>query len=270
MGRIAQVVVVGKSRECLDRAVRTAFEAASSLEAIISRDSANSELMALCSSGFGRYIPVSADLRAMLLLANDIAYHTDGIFDVAAASTCGNAHWTDIDLSRAGHVLLRKRLSLSFGGFIKGYAADVMVRSLMESGVGAGLVDIGGCIKAYGGSEWRIEFAQSSSPQLAGLCSDIEPAIIPIPLIDSAIAGFGPYFGMSKLVDLQQGLVVSPEEWGNQNIVIRATSCAVADALTKVLALEPAYGEQLLRLFGAATAIFPVPENKIEKQFYKS
>lgn len=254
-GGIAKIVAIGRDGPCIRRAIDMAVASAEAFEASINRHDADSELNRLCSSYGAGFIPVSSHLHKILVCAGDISYRSDGMFDVVAAGSGGVAQWTDIDLSRDSHARLRRPLSISLGGMAKGYAADLIVKALQECGVGAALVDVGGCIKAYGASEWRIEFSpQSTEPFSPDATSQEDSITVPVMLGNGAVAGFGPYFGMSKLLDIEQGLLISPMEWGNRNILVRSDSCAVADALTKIVALQDEKPEKMLQMFGAVAS----------------
>lgn len=244
-GKTARVAVVGPEGPCVEYVMEAALNVVERFEAVVTRDCVGSELSELCSSGVGTYVPVSEWLWHILRLANDIAYRSDGLFDVAAAGTDGAACWTDVDLSCKGMVRLRRPLFLSLGGLAKGYAVDLAVKALKETGVQAGLVDIGGCIRAFGPREWRIDFAPG--------CSDSQ--IIPVTIKDDALAGCGRHYGPVRLMDFERGITMSSQEWGDMNILVRAQSCAVADALAKVAAINPVESEKMLKQFGANATV---------------
>lgn len=249
-GKTARVAVIGPDGPCVDRVMENALNTAEHFEAAIDRCNLGSELSYLCNSDIGSYVPVSTWLWHVLQLANDISYRTDGLFDVVAAGTDGAANWTDIDLSCTGMVRLRRPLFLSLGGLAKGFAVDLTVKALRETGVQAGLVDIGGRIRAFGPREWRVDF----SPVKNG-AGEAEGQVIPVPLRDDALAGCGSYFGATRLIDFAQGITTSSQEWGGMNLLVRAPSSAVAEALTKVAALSPSDSEKMLKQFGAQASI---------------
>jgi len=253
--RIAKVAVIGRASPCIDKAIESAFMVMDRFEEMVTRENQDSELMRLCAAEPGKFIPVSSWLRSVLLAANDIAYRTDGLFDVAAVGTDGCASWTDIDLSRSGHVRLLKRMSLSLGGIAKGFAVDLAIKALQEAGVSAGLVDVGGCMRAFGTREWRIEFSTCHHLEcgLVPIKNSLahECPLVPVSLLNSAVAGFGSYFGTSRLIDLQRKMIVTNGEYGGANFLVRAQSCAFADALTKVFALGRHDCKQLMEIFDA-------------------
>jgi thiamine biosynthesis lipoprotein len=71
-------------------------------------------------------------------------------------------NWRDVvvDPERRTVFLRRPSMRLDLGGFMKGYAADEMVRILSGYGVSSAMIDLGGNIFAMGssprGAPWRI------------------------------------------------------------------------------------------------------------------
>ncbi|MBL4838293.1 MAG: FAD:protein FMN transferase [Kordiimonadaceae bacterium] len=257
-GKVGRISIIAPHGPCADRLLNDVLDLISRFEDTVRRDQTGSELLHLCGADVGRYVPVSHWFWHLLQLANDISYRTDGLFDVAAAGTGGIARWADIDLSQLGAVRLRRKMFLSLGGIVKGFAVDLAVKALQETGVAAGLVDIGGCIRSFGSSEWRIEFIP---PQQRFKQSDREQeatadrAGVPVPLQNSSLAGCGSYFGGARLMDIEKGVTMSALEWGDTNLLVRAQSCAVADALSKVAAIRPESSKKILAQFGAEATV---------------
>ncbi|TNE61752.1 MAG: hypothetical protein EP335_15130 [Alphaproteobacteria bacterium] len=238
MGGIAHIAVAGVGGPCAGRAIMAAFDAMDRLAAMTDRNNADSALMQACAAPVGASTPVPDWMWHAMALANDIAYRTDGLFDAVAAGTEGLASWTDLDLSDRGYVRLRGRLFVALDGLIKGYAADIGIKALKEFGMPAGLVDVGGRIAAFGPSEWRVHFRHEGT----GAC-------VPVPVRDGAVAALG-RFSRAGLLDTRRRVVLSGAEAAG-DILVRAPSAAVADALTKVAALRPHRAPELLRPFGA-------------------
>lgn len=228
------------------RVIESALNVAERFEAIVDRDNPHSEIFHLSEADVGFYTPVSDWLWTALQLANDIAYRTDGLFDVVAAGSGGSACWTDIDLSCKGMVRLRKKLFLSLGGIAQGIAVDLAVKALKETGVQAGLVDIGGRIRAFGPREWRVDYCGAGGEG---------NTIVPVLLRGDALAGFGSFFGDSQVVDTRTSTLKSSREWAGLNLLVRSPSCAMADALTKVTALNLKESSGMLAQFGSEATI---------------
>lgn len=241
-GTVMRTTTVGLGETCARRAHTLAFDAAFRLEALTRRDTTDSMLMRLCSAPVGHRTPVPDDLWQLLRLANEIAYRSDGLFDIAATGSAGRARWTDIDLSLKGHVRLRKRLLLDLGGILKGFTADVVVETLKDMGTQAGIVDIGGVIRAFGPQEWRIQYY---------LAEGVAP--LPVPLTDSAIAGGG--IENNRLFNPLTGTLHGAAEFDDMRVLVRAPSAAMADALSKLAMIAPERASTLVPKLGGAAAI---------------
>lgn len=257
-GRVGRVSIIAPGGLCTDRILESVHDVINRFEESVRRDASGSELMHLCNAEVGTYVQVSDWLWHLLQLANDISYRTDGLFDIAAAGTDGIARWTDIDLSQKGAVRLRRKLFLSVGGIVKGFAVDLAVKAMQDMGVGAGLVDIGGCIRSFGPSEWRIEFTPPQSRYgRDDKASDTggDRNVVPVSLQNSSLAGCGSYFGGARLMDIENGITMSAFEWAEMNMLVRAQSCAVADALAKVATIRPQDSHKILAQYGAEATV---------------
>ncbi|MCK0069145.1 FAD:protein FMN transferase [Kordiimonas sp. 5E331] len=244
-GKVARITVVGKGNACASRIIDSVFNTIERFDEITSQTHLRQRFLEISHTSLDEYVPVPSLLRHVLQVANDISYRTDGIFDVAAAGTDGVAEWTDIDLSERRQIRLLRPLSISLDGIRKGFAVDLAIQALLELGANAGLVDIGGCIRTFGSREWRVEF----NPEVRTGCQ--QSSVIPVSLNKAALVGLGAYFGGSKLYDYRRRQLRSSGEWLDASLLVRARSCAVADALTKVAALQPHESEKMLAQFGA-------------------
>ena len=250
LGHVVRLSVVAPNGVCVDHAMNAAFQVIERLQHLLDPMRPCSVIANIDRADIGDVIPVPNQVYETLCIANDVAYRTDGLFDVVAAGTGGAAEWTDLDLSVKGAVRLRKKLRFSLGGLVRGFAADLAVKALKEMNVGAGLVDIGGCIRAFGPRAWRIEYG--ASYDLAG--AETKPGV-PIVLQDGSMAGVGSMFAHVSLLDPHEKQVSSTQEWQDTTLLVRAKACVVADALTTVAALRMAERERLLEQFGARTIV---------------
>lgn len=241
MGATMRISTLGLHGFCAMRVIRKAFDAVEAFEASVNTGCVDSELMRLLAAPIGESHYVSKSLWQMLRVANEIAYRSDGVLDIAASGTAGAASWTDIDLSVKNFVRLMKPLQLELTSIAKGYAVDVAVRALEEAGVGRGIVDLDGCIRAFGPQEWRIHFN-------LGVMGE---ASLPITLRGGALACFGPGYGETALYDTREGMLRAREELGASNVIVRAPSAALANSLTGVAALMQVDAAKVLKGLGA-------------------
>jgi len=242
MGDVISLSTLGLHGVCAMRAIRVAFAQLEKLAATIDTGNADSELMRLCAQSPGVPVAVSRPLWYMLRLAQEVAYRSDGVFDVAATGTGGAADWMDIDLSVQGFVTLRRPLMIDLGGICKGFAVDMAVQALRDAGVRRGIVDMGGHIRAFGAQEWRVHFHLDAKAGGVGL---------PVMLNDGAISGFGGALGGGTFFDTTRHMARSASEWGEMSMLVRAPTAAAADALTVVAALMPGTAARVLSAFGA-------------------
>ncbi len=243
-GTLMTVTTLGQGEACARRAQALAFECVEALEARFAVTGGDSDMMRLLDAPIGRPVMVSDPVWQLLRIAHELASRTDGIFDAVAAGSDGTADWTDIDLTRYGHVTLERRLRIDLQGILHGFAADLAAQALCERGARRGIVDVGGVMRAFGPQEWRVQY------HLA------EGQVLPLALMNGALAGSGNHRG--RLFDPVTRTVHSGQEWRDLRLVVRAPSAAMADGLTKVAMLAPARSASLLSRFGAsATALAP-------------
>lgn len=258
LGHVVRLSVVAPGGVCVKKAMDAAFQTVERLQFMLDPERSSSVLSNICRADTGDIIPVPNQVYEILQIANDIAYRTDGVFDIVAAGADGTAEWTDLDLSVRGAIRLRRQLRLSLGGLQRGFAADLAVKALKEMGVGAGLVDIGGCIRAFGPRAWRVEYGASYD-----LASASSTPGVPVILQDSAMAGIGSMFAYRTLIDPHEKQVTSTQQWLDTTLLVRAKTCAVADALTTVAVLRMNEREQLLEQFGAHTIVWSKQNNDL-------
>ncbi|NVJ97764.1 MAG: FAD:protein FMN transferase [Alphaproteobacteria bacterium] len=242
MGKSIAITTLGLGEACARRAFALAFECTDALAARLDTRGSDSELMRLWDAPAGFPVKVSDSLWHLLKLANEIAFRTDGLFDIAATGSGGCAHWTDVDLSTRGYVRLRKPLRLDVGGLVKGYAADIAVQALREMGAKRGMVDTGGVMRAFGPQEWRVQYHLECGAQP-----------LPVPLAEGALAGGGQPSG--GLYDPRTDVLHSGHEWAAIRLMVRAGTASLADGLAKVAMLAPSRAQALLPQIGASVAM---------------
>ena len=119
---------------------------------------------------------------------------------------------------------------IDLGGIAKGYAVDLAVAALMESGAGAGCVNAGGDLRVFGKAGLPVAVRAPHAPGRAAA---------QLVLRDEAMATSGSYFSarrhhdrtVSALVDGRSGAPLAD----TRSASVRAPRCAAADALTKVV-----------------------------------
>jgi FAD:protein FMN transferase len=165
-------------------AARAAYDRIALLEDILSDWRPQSELRRL-EPRAGEWVPVSAELFAVLSLSTDLARRTDGAFDptvgplvalwrraratgaLPSAAAIDSARalvgWRmiELDTTRRAVRLAMPGMRLDLGGVAKGWILDDALRALREHGVTRALVEAGGDVVVGdappGARGWRVD-----------------------------------------------------------------------------------------------------------------
>jgi len=191
--------------------------------------------------------PVRVDERTweVLRLARQVSEDSNGAFDItvepwlrrrgilpedtgneiAAGAPVG---FRNVELLPDHRVRLARPVRVCLDGIAKGYAVDRAVERLRNSGAKAGAVNAGGDLRVFGPRAQALHLRDPRDPS----------RLLPLPpLRDEAAATSATYFARSALtrnpiLDPRCGAPASAV-----SVTVIAERCAVADALTKVVAL---------------------------------
>jgi thiamine biosynthesis lipoprotein len=122
------------------------------------------------------WVPVSADLLAILEVARGVHEASGGSFDVTVAAVeSGRPTGMRHLLTRSSPPALAKTvagLALDLGGIGPGYAVDAIGLRLVAVGSASHLVELGGEVRAWGeagpGRPWRVRLAAAGPAGSAG------------------------------------------------------------------------------------------------------
>jgi FAD:protein FMN transferase len=129
----------------------------------------------------------------------------------------------------------RGRVDLS--GIAKGFAVDRAVEALRAAGVGQGIVNAGGDLAVFGDDARQVAVRDPA---------DRSRFAATVTLRDEALASSG------RAIDPRTGRLV--EAIGGASV--RAPSCMIADALTKVVGVMGEAAIPVLRRYGACAVLF--------------
>jgi thiamine biosynthesis lipoprotein len=263
LGTFVRVSAGGADPQVLEAALADAFAVVSRVWRLMSFHEPGSELSRLNARAHASPVTVSPETFAVLRLARDLARRSGGGFDAAVAPHLVRRgflpglpfHWSgrsarDLRLLRGRRVAFRRRMQLDLGGIAKGYAVDCAVRAMRRRGVRRGTVEAGGDLRVFG-TEARTVCLRD--PRVASRLLAV------LELRDAAAAtsaygrtvGAGHEGAMSPVIDPRRGTPCR----GRSSVTVAARSCAVADALTKVVVLQGRRTEPLLRALGASALV---------------
>jgi thiamine biosynthesis lipoprotein len=232
------------------------FAAIANVQRTMSAHDRDSDLGRIARFAHRRAIVIDRATFAVLSLARALWQQTHGTFDPGIAPVLARrgrlpAHcalpstkhgrFGDLQLLDGHRVGTSSPLALDLGGVAKGYAVDRAVAALRAAGATSGLVNAGGDLVVFGADRWTP--VRIRDPRLRGSTVSL------FEVCNAAVAtsADGGGAGDGLLVDPRSR---QPRCYG-ASITIVARSCALADALTKVVALRPAQAPSVLARHGA-------------------
>ena len=227
-----------------------------------------SDLMRLACASAGDVCAVSGYTWEVLRMALDIEAASDGIFNVAVApalvargllpspggtqSQLATSLAAGIELLDTNHVRIRQPVWIDLGGIAKGYAVDVAVEALQREGVAECVVNAGGDLRVTGDAPHQLAIRHPASPT---------QSIHVATLQNLAAATSGGYFqppcANGNEAAPQHAAIIGParRDATFASATVIAPSCAIADALTKVVWLIGADAKDLLAAYNASGAL---------------
>jgi thiamine biosynthesis lipoprotein len=269
LGTFVEIAASGAAGGALEPAVEAAFAAVAHVHRLMSFHDAASDVSRLNRQAAASAVAVHAWTYQVLQTAAVMHRESAGVFDITIApvlqkrgllpdgdgradpntETAGAAD--AIELLADGRIRYRRSgVRIDLGGIAKGFAVDRAVDVLRAHGVEAGLVNAGGDLAAFGA---RPELVQLRHPNDAGrsLCQ--------VEIDNAALASSGRLFDPFRSGDVGECAVVDPRTNRQVHAVagatVRAPSCMIADALTKVAMIAGQQAERPLRRH-QASALF--------------
>jgi FAD:protein FMN transferase len=264
LGTFVEIAVSGASPEAMEAAVDAAFDAVATVHRLMSFHDDGSDVSRINREAFAGPVAVHPWTCEVLAAALDLHRRSAGVFDVAVAPVLQDlgllprhAYQTAVRSAGVGEpfailansrVAFRdRRVRIDLGGIAKGYAVDRAAAALRERGIGQGIVNAGGDLAVFGPRPETIHVRDPRDPTRAMCLLDIANAAL-------ATSGsrFEPMAG-----SMPTGCaVIDPRTAAPVTDIIgttvRAQSCMLADALTKVVMTTGEAAAPLLTHYGAS------------------
>ena len=227
------------------RAVDAGFAAIDTVQRLMSAFDPASDVSRINQLAHIEAVKVHPWTAEVLELAFAIHADSGGLFDVGIAPLLAN--WDMLPSSgvdyanssithlniEAGTVRSTAPTRIDLGGIAKGYAVDRAVEAALTAGAHSVIVNAGGDLRVAGDAEEPVYLRNPRNPKQVALAGMLR---------DGAVASSGIYFSkrlhdgalVSAIVEPKSGKPLLDEA----SHTIIAPCCAVADALTKVLALS--------------------------------
>ena len=262
LGTLVEIAATGASQDRVQAGIERAFQAVEMVHALMSYHAADSDISRINRCAFDRPVPVYEHTWRVLAAAREMAEASGGLFDITIAPTLtqlgflprhadfprisGQGNWRHVALLPDNRVRLIRRLRIDVSGIAKGYAVDLAVRALMDSGMTAGRVNAGGDLCLFGDTAQTLHVRHPKTPG----------RIVPlIELRAGAAATSAGYYTQRR----HRGRMITPlihprtrEACGvERSVTVLAQDCMSADALTKVVHADPAQAGAVLARFNA-------------------
>ena len=266
LGTLIEIQVSG-SVELLSVAFDAAFAAIEHVQRLMSFYDERSDVARINAAATAEVCQIHPQTYQVLQFAQALSVISDGVFDITIAPVLVHAgflpnnllalqtaveaasNYRDLVLMGDNRVCWRRKGWIDLGGIAKGYAVDCAIVALQSSGIDSAIVNAGGDLRCFGEPQ-PIHVRQP----------DIPVTLLALGwLRDAAIATSSGYFSgitingqpCDPLVDTRSRNCTTWDNSEMQSVSVVATTCMVADALTKVVRLVPDFGAHILMCFHA-------------------
>jgi FAD:protein FMN transferase len=262
LGTFVEIAVADPPSATADAAIDAAFDAVARVHALMSFHDAKSDVSRLNRAAGTGAITVDPWTFEVLATAVEVHRRSDGVFNVTVAPVLqtlgllpgapdGRLPLEDaIELLPQRHVRFRCRVRIDLGGIAKGFAVDRAADVLREHGVAAGLVNAGGDLMGFGPHAHAIDIRDPSNPAALTTRVDVRNQALA-----STAGRFDPFRGRTvegcAVIDPRSGEPVRSALGAS----VRAPSCMIADALTKVVMIAQEDAGPILDHYGASALI---------------
>jgi len=252
LGTFVEIDLADVDERDAEDAVEAAFAAVAEVHRLMSFHDADSDVSRLNRTASSAAVPVHPWTYEVMEMAVEINHRSAGAFDVGVAPTlqqlgqlpsdeeASSTSMTGIPMSEAIELLADNHIRfthpsvrIDLGGIAKGFAVDRAIDALRGHGVRSAIVNAGGDLAAFGPEARTIHVRDPRSPDklmcqvevsnqaLASSGRRFDPFLSTVPPMDSAV--------IEPMTRMPARAV--------HGATVRAPSCMIADALTKVVML---------------------------------
>jgi thiamine biosynthesis lipoprotein len=268
LGTFVEIEVAGAARSEMDAAVNAAFEAIATVHRLMSFHEADSDVSRLNREAWLRPTQVHTWTFEVLEAAVEMHRRSGGVFDIAIApalqtigllprsgddsATPGESRSLDaIELLPGQAVHFRHSgVRIDLGGIAKGFAVDRALAALRTFDMPAGLVNAGGDLATFGPDPQMIHIRDPRDPRRSICCVEVR---------DEALASTASRFDPLRSVETTHSAIIDPATGSPARTAagatVRAPTCTVADALTKIVMIAGADASEWLEYYNASALL---------------
>jgi FAD:protein FMN transferase len=263
LGTFVIVRVTGDDRALLLTAMQNAFDSIARVHQLMSFHDQNSDVSRLNREALHRELTIDPWTYQVLSLATQLAQDSNGLFDITVASLLmkqghlpnimngvSSGNWRDVLITNQNRVRFARPVTIDLGGIAKGFAVDQAVLALRTAGVTQGLVNAGGDLRVFGDITEQISIRHPHATHQVGHT---------IPLHNAALATSAPSFSTRRSQFGRTSALINPLKKSSYikptSVSVSAATCMVADALTKIVVLNPNNTSAILSAYQAQATV---------------
>jgi thiamine biosynthesis lipoprotein len=272
LGTFVEIAVADAAPEVMEAAVEDAFDAIARVHRLMSFHDPASDVSRLNRQAAAGATAVDPWTFRVLEAAIELHRRTAGIFDVGVAPALQRAGLlpgpkrahphgraaTDaddpIELVPGCRVRFRdEHVAIDLGGIAKGFAVDRALDTLREHGLAQGLVNAGGDLAVFGSGPEPVFIRHPLDPhQLIGH----------VRVANEALATSGSCLDLFEPSNVPRHAIIDPRTQEPPRAIagasVRAPSCLMADALTKVVMIQGEDSAALLDRYHASALVVSI------------
>ena len=269
LGTIVEIAAAGPPERDLDAAIEAAFAAVEKVHRLMSFHDPASDVSRLNREAASRPVRVDPWTFAVIEAATDLHRRSRGLFDVNIATAlqdlgllprCEPSFCAPSEGSVTGEAVeilpdhrIRFRhpgVRIDLGGIAKGFAVDRARQTLQAHGATDGFVNAGGDLAAFGPRPVPVHIRDPREPRRV---------LGRIEVMNEALASSGGRFDPFGSTEVTEPAVIDARiqqpARAIAGVTVRASSCMVADALTKVAMIAGEAASDLLDRFAASALL---------------
>lgn len=265
LGTFVEIEAAGPVQAEVIGALDVGFEAVSTVHRLMSFHEPASDVSRLNREAFDRPVKVHEWTFDVLKTSIELHRRSAGLFNVAVAPALQAMgllprHNEDeaaearpplseaIDLLEGEMVRFRHRhAKIDLGGIAKGFAVDRALDALRQSGsIARGLVNAGGDLAAFGSEVQSVQVRHPRHPARV---------ICRVELANEALASTARRFDLFQSSETSASAIIDRRGQTPDNaidgVTVRAPSCMIADAMTKIVMISGTDASSLLEVYNA-------------------
>lgn len=235
LGTLVEVAL--PRNEATDARFDAAFAEIARVQRLMHPDAPGSDPRRIARLAHRRAVRVDRRTFEVLRLALALWRDSAGTFDPSLPAR-GGADLGALQLDARGrNVRTRAPLRLDLGGIAKGHAVDLALDALRAQGCRRAIVNAGGDLRCLGAADWHaVRVRLPNDPDRAPALLEVRNVAVATSADTHRRPGTGLRDGRRRRARAHDG-----------SVTVVAPTCALADALTKIVALQPQRAPRWLR-----------------------